>query len=121
MQTRYFYDFFAFVYFETVSSSPDIRHAIPSWTRAKYTIGRSIGLSRFYPRDIFLNEYELACNLCGSGRRRQAGWHFVSLFIRPIGISGILKKEKNLGIVERNLLFLSFLVSQALNLLFAEP
>ena len=30
------------------------------------------------------------------------------------------KKEKNLGIVERSLLFLSFLVSQALNLLFAK-
>ena len=58
MQSRYFYDFFAFVYFETASSSPDIRHAIPFWTRAKYTIGRdrSIGLSRFYPRDMFLND-----------------------------------------------------------------
>ena len=56
MQTRYFYDFFAFVDFETASSSPDIRHAMPFWTRAKYTIGRSIGLSRFYPRDMFLNE-----------------------------------------------------------------
>ena len=37
-------------------------------------VPRSIGLSRFYPRNMFLNEYELACNLYGSGRRlRQAG------------------------------------------------
>ena len=96
MQTLYFYDFFAFVYFETASSSPDIRHAIPFRTRAKYTIGRSIGLSRFYLRGMFLNEYELACNLYGSGRRRQAGWHFVSLFIPPIGISASFKKGKKI-------------------------
>ena len=95
MQSRYFYDFFAFVYFETASSIPDIRQAMPFWTRAKYMIGRSIGLSRFYPRDMFLiKRIRPSLQSIWEWKAASGRLHFVSLFIRPIGISGILKKKK---------------------------
>ena len=42
------------------------------------------------------------------GGVRRAGWHFVSFFIRPIGISDILKKKKKSWNCSKESTFLVF-------------